>query len=45
MKTGIVGAGNIGSTLARDLVSLGHLVLIANSCDGKQRTGLPQGHV
>jgi len=31
MKIGIIGAGNIGSTLAGDLVSLGNQVLIANS--------------
>jgi predicted dinucleotide-binding enzyme len=31
MKIGIVGAGNIGSTLARHLVALGHGVAIANS--------------
>jgi 8-hydroxy-5-deazaflavin:NADPH oxidoreductase len=31
MKVGIIGAGNIGSTLARNLRALGHDVLIANS--------------
>ena len=31
MKIGIIGAGNIGSTLARKLVKAGHSVLIANS--------------
>lgn len=31
MKTGIIGAGNIGGTLARHLVQLGHQVSIANS--------------
>jgi len=31
MKIGIIGAGNIGSTLAGDLVRLGNQVLIANS--------------
>jgi hypothetical protein len=31
MKIGIIGAGNIGGTLARRLVSLGHEVVIANS--------------
>lgn len=31
MKIGIIGAGNIGSTLARKLAKAGHSVLIANS--------------
>ncbi|WKE66571.1 NAD(P)-binding domain-containing protein [Gallaecimonas kandeliae] len=31
MKIGIIGAGNIGSTLARKLVKAGHMVRIANS--------------
>ena len=31
MKIGIIGAGNIGSTLARHFVRLNHAVLIANS--------------
>lgn len=31
MKIGIIGAGNIGSTLARKLTKAGHSVLIANS--------------
>ncbi len=31
MKIGIIGTGNIGSTLARQLVALGHHVTIANS--------------
>jgi 8-hydroxy-5-deazaflavin:NADPH oxidoreductase len=31
MKIGIIGSGNIGSTLARNLKALGHDVLIANS--------------
>ena len=31
MKVGIVGTGNIGSTLARKLAKAGHSVLIANS--------------
>ena len=31
MKIGIIGAGNIGGTLARRLVALGHSVLVANS--------------
>lgn len=31
MKVGIIGSGNIGSTLARNLKALGHEVLIANS--------------
>src|SRR6266480_3136711 len=31
MKIGIIGAGNIGSTLARKLTSAGHAIRIANS--------------
>lgn len=31
MKIGIIGAGNIGSTLAKRLVALGHEVSVANS--------------
>jgi len=31
MKIGIIGAGNIGSTLTRRLTSLGHQVAVANS--------------
>lgn len=31
MNIGIIGSGNIGSTLARQLTTLGHQVLIANS--------------
>src|SRR6266545_1729480 len=31
MEIGIIGSGNIGSTLARHLTALGHQVLIANS--------------
>ena len=31
MRIGIIGAGNIGGTLARHLVKLGHQVSIANS--------------
>ena len=31
MKIGIIGAGMIGGTLARRLVTLGHEVVIANS--------------
>jgi len=31
MQVGIIGSGNIGSTLARNLKALGHDVLIANS--------------
>ncbi|MER3425599.1 MAG: hypothetical protein C4293_22570 [Nitrospiraceae bacterium] len=31
MKIGIIGAGNIGSALARKLAKAGHSVLIANS--------------
>jgi predicted dinucleotide-binding enzyme len=31
MDIGIIGSGNIGSTLARHLTALGHQVAIANS--------------
>jgi len=31
MKIGIIGAGNIGSTLTRRFSALGHKVLVANS--------------
>ncbi|HVJ37732.1 MAG TPA: NAD(P)-binding domain-containing protein, partial [Stenotrophomonas sp.] len=31
MNIGIIGSGNIGRTLARQLSALGHQVLIANS--------------
>ena len=31
MKIGIIGAGNIGSTLTRRLTALGHEVSVANS--------------
>jgi predicted dinucleotide-binding enzyme len=31
MKTGIIGAGNIGGTLTRRLTALGHEVSMANS--------------
>ena len=31
MKIGIIGAGQIGSTLARGLTALGHQVSVANS--------------
>ena len=31
MEIGIIGSGNIGSTLARHLTALGHQVSIANS--------------
>ena len=31
MKIGIIGAGNIGATLARKLKTAGHDILIANS--------------
>ena len=33
MKIGIIGAGNIGSTLARKLAACGHDVKLANSKD------------
>ena len=31
MKIGIIGAGNIGATLARKLAASGHAVKLANS--------------
>ena len=31
MKIGIIGAGNIGATVARKLVAAGHAVKLANS--------------
>src|SRR4051812_40840199 len=31
LKIGVIGSGNIGSTLARQLTALGHQVSIANS--------------
>jgi predicted dinucleotide-binding enzyme len=40
MKIGIIGAGNIGGTLARRLVSLGHEVVIANSRSPKSLSRL-----
>ena len=33
MKIGIIGAGNIGATLARKLAAHGHTVELANSKD------------
>ena len=40
MKIGIIGAGQIGGTLARRLTSLGHQVSIANSRGPETLTGL-----
>ena len=40
MRVGIIGAGNIGATLARRLVALGHQVSIANSRGPDTLTGL-----
>jgi 8-hydroxy-5-deazaflavin:NADPH oxidoreductase len=40
MKIGIIGAGNIGGTLARRLAALGHQVSIANSRGPESLAGL-----
>ncbi len=40
MRIGIIGAGNIGGTLARHLTRLGHLVSIANSRGPESLTAL-----
>jgi len=40
MRIGIIGAGNIGGTLARHLTRLGHLVSIANSRGPESLIGL-----
>jgi predicted dinucleotide-binding enzyme len=40
MRIGIIGAGNIGGTLARRLTALGHEVSIANSRDPDTLAGL-----
>jgi predicted dinucleotide-binding enzyme len=40
MRIGIIGAGNIGGTLARHFTRLGHLVSIANSRGPESLTGL-----
>jgi predicted dinucleotide-binding enzyme len=42
MKIGIIGAGNIGGTLARRLTSLGHEVVIANSRGPETLSNLAQ---
>ena len=42
MKIGIIGAGNIGGTLARRLTSLGHEVVIANSRGAETLSKLAQ---
>lgn len=39
MKIGIVGAGNIGATLARKLVTDGHGVKISNSKGTRDHLG------
>ena len=41
MKIGIIGAGNIGSTLARHLAALGHEVSVANSRGPETLRDLP----
>ena len=38
MKIGIIGAGQIGGTLARRLTALGHEVFVANSRGPEKRT-------
>lgn len=40
MEIGIIGSGNIGSTLARHFAALGHRVLIANSRGPASLTGV-----
>src|SRR6266571_5096435 len=40
LRIGIIGAGNIGGTLARHLTRLGHFVSIANSRGPESLTGL-----
>src|SRR5258705_8861177 len=40
MRNGIIGAGNIGGTLARHLAHLGHQVSIANSRGPESLTAL-----
>lgn len=40
MRIGIIGAGNLGGTLARHLVKLGHQVSIANSRGAESLTAL-----
>src|SRR6185369_10260369 len=40
MRIGIIGAGNIGGTLARHLTRLGHLVTLANSRGPESLVGL-----
>jgi predicted dinucleotide-binding enzyme len=42
MKIGIIGAGNIGPTLAKKLVALGHQVSIANSRGPETLTAIAQ---
>jgi predicted dinucleotide-binding enzyme len=43
MRIGIIGAGNIGGTLARHLVQLGHRVSIANSRGRESLTAIAAG--
>ncbi len=40
MKIGIIGAGQIGGTLARRFTALGHQVFVANSRDPETLAGL-----
>jgi predicted dinucleotide-binding enzyme len=42
MRVGIVGAGNVGSTLTRRLTQLGHEVLVANSRGPETLRGLAE---
>ena len=39
MRIGIIGAGNMGATLAAQLTRLGHQVAIANSRGPRSRSG------
>ena len=43
MKIGIIGAGNIGSTLTRRFTALGHEVSVANSRDPETLADLRSG--
>jgi 8-hydroxy-5-deazaflavin:NADPH oxidoreductase len=40
MRIGVIGAGNMGGTLARRLAKLGHQVSIANSREPESLTAL-----
>ncbi len=45
MKIGIIGAGNIGSALAKHFQELHHTVTIANSLDPRRSPGLHRTRV